>query len=74
MFEQYMQKLFTKNILTARQLLECYLKRLIVIQFSKCPAMKSPSILEKFNVKLLKNAIKRQVLLCFQLTQNVLFN
>ena len=34
-FEQYLQKLFTKNLLTARQLLECFLKHLIVIQFSK---------------------------------------
>ena len=34
--------------------------------------MKCPSILKKFNVKLLKNA--KSVLLCFQLTQDVLFN
>ena len=31
----YLQKLFTKNLLTVRYFLECYLKHLIVIQFSK---------------------------------------
>jgi len=35
--------------------------------------MKSPSILEKFNVKLRKNA-KSECLLCFQQTRNFLFN
>ena len=30
-----LQKLFTKNLLTARLLLECYLKHLIAIQFFK---------------------------------------
>ena len=49
---------FESNLcLTARSLLECYLKHLIVIQFSKWPRDEIPiSILEKFNVKLRKNA------------------
>ena len=34
--------------------------------------MKSPSILEIFNLKLRKNT--KKVLLCLQLTRNVLFN
>ena len=38
----YLQKLFTKNLLTARQRLECYLKHLIVIQFSKWPRDEIP--------------------------------
>ena len=41
-FEQYVQKLFTKNLLKARELLECYLKHLTVIQFSKWPRDEIP--------------------------------
>ena len=38
----YLQKLFTKNLLTARQLVECYLKNLILIQLSKWPRDEIP--------------------------------
>ena len=54
---------FSKNLLTARQLLECYLKHLIVIQFSF-----SRNLMSNF-VRMLKASVN-----VFQLTRNVLFN
>ena len=36
-FEQSLQKLITKNLLIARQLLEYYLKQLTLVYFSKWP-------------------------------------
>jgi len=64
------QKLFTKNLLTAHRLFEYYLKLLTVVHFSRChPVMIILSILGKFHVKPRKNAS----CLYFQLTRNVHF-
>ena len=47
-FQQYLQKLFNKNLLTARQLFEYHLKHLIIIQFSKWPRDEIPKHSREF--------------------------